>query len=85
MTHQFFLIFASFETSITPRIVNFGPLFVQSQPNSIELDEDEDDEQTEGAIVKLLVFYFDLHVAWDSTINRKQYTRANKTQCRDHI
>jgi hypothetical protein len=37
--------------------------------NSIELNEDEDDEQTEGAMVKRLVFYFDLHVTWDSTIN----------------
>jgi hypothetical protein len=56
------------------------PVLPQLQPNSIESNEDEDDKQTEGAMVKRLVFYFDLHVAWDSTINRKQYTRANSTQ-----
>jgi hypothetical protein len=54
-------------------------------PNSIELNEDEDDEQTEGAMVKRLVFYFDLHVAWDSTINGQQYAQENNTQCRDHV
>jgi hypothetical protein len=54
-------------------------------PNSIELNEDEDDKQTEGAMVKRLVFYFDLHVAWDSTINGKQYAQENNTQCRDHV
>jgi hypothetical protein len=70
---------------MTSRIVNFGPFVVQLQPNPIELNEDEDDEQTEGAMVKGLVFYFDFQVAWDSTIDRKQYTRANNTQCRDHM
>jgi hypothetical protein len=54
-------------------------------PNSIELNEDEDDEQTEGAMIKRLVFYFDLHVAWDSTINGQQYAQENNTQCRDHV
>jgi hypothetical protein len=34
---------------------------------------------------KQLVFYFDLHVAWDSTINQQQYMRAKNTQCRDHV
>jgi hypothetical protein len=63
---------------MTSHIVNFGPFFVQLQPNSIQLNKDEDDEQTEGAMVKRLVFYFDLHLAWDSTINRKQYGQANK-------
>jgi hypothetical protein len=53
--------------------------------NPIELNEDEDDEQAEGAMVKRLVFYFDLHVAWDLTINGQQYARANNTQCRDHV
>jgi hypothetical protein len=57
MTHQFFLIFVSFETSMTSHIVNFGSFFVQLQPNSIELNEDEEDEQTEGAMVKRLFFY----------------------------
>jgi hypothetical protein len=54
-------------------------------PNSIGLHEDEDDEQTEGAMVKRLVFYFDLHVAWDSTINGQQYAQENNTQCRYHV
>jgi hypothetical protein len=54
-------------------------------PNSIELNEDEDDEKTEGAMVKRLVFYFDLRVAWDSTINGQQYAQEHSTQCRDHV
>jgi hypothetical protein len=84
LTHWFFLVFASFDISTSSCITNFSPLFIQSHLHSIESneDKDEDDKETEGALVKGLVFDFYLDIAqfWKSTTK----TQGKHTQSREH-